>query len=57
MAEEYRNINETRDEAGTILLLRNSEIYQLIIDGLRNETKKPGVNSNNTKKKQIFDTV
>ena len=39
-----RDVNKTRDEASKLVLLSNSEMDQLILDGLRNDLRKIGLN-------------
>ena len=39
-----RDVNNTRDEASKLVLLSNSEMDQLILDGLRNDLRKIGLN-------------
>ena len=56
MVGECRDVNETSDEAGKLVLLRNSKIDQLRIDGLRNELLKRGVTANNMNEKELCDT-
>ena len=52
-----RKVNETTYGSGELVLFSDSEIYKLIVDGIRNELQKQKMNACNMKNQELRDTL